>query len=222
VKILSWASAALIVALNFWLVAEAATPWVAAAPWRIGLVGPVVLGLLGLLGWVAFSPARPAPRQDAHPGAAVAVAAQLPAPVYHRILVPLDHTPRDREAVAHAAAMARLHGAVIHLLHVEEGPISRLFGPQASTAEVNIGEKYFDDIVQSLAASGIRAELTVAHGQSPRAEIVRLANELRPDLLVMGAHGHSGIKDLIFGTTINAVRHKVAAPILVVGGTRSA
>jgi len=33
----------------------------------------------------------------------------------------------------------------------------------------------------------------------------------------MGAHGHTGIKDLIFGTTINGVRHAVSAPVLVVG-----
>jgi manganese transport protein len=34
----------------------------------------------------------------------------------------------------------------------------------------------------------------------------------------MGAHGHTGIKDIIFGTTINGVRHKVNAPVLVVTG----
>ena len=36
------------------------------------------------------------------------------------------------------------------------------------------------------------------------------------DLLVMGAHGHGGIKDLIFGNTINPVRHQLNIPILVV------
>jgi manganese transport protein len=59
----------------------------------------------------------------------------------------------------------------------------------------------------------------VAHGQNPRAEIVRAANLLQPDLVVMGAHGHTGIQDIIFGTTINGVRHKVKAPVLVVGDT---
>ena len=46
----------------------------------------------------------------------------------------------------------------------------------------------------------------------------KLARELRPDLIVMGAHGHRGVKDLIFGNTINGVRHEVSAPVLVVGG----
>jgi len=63
----------------------------------------------------------------------------------------------------------------------------------------------------------LRAELTVAHGRNPKDEIVRAARRLHPDLIVMGAHGHRGLKDLIFGNTINRVRHEVSAPVLVVG-----
>jgi manganese transport protein len=36
------------------------------------------------------------------------------------------------------------------------------------------------------------------------------------DLLVMGAHGHKGFKDLIFGTTVDAVRHRIKIPVLVI------
>jgi manganese transport protein len=59
-------------------------------------------------------------------------------------------------------------------------------------------------------------EVRVVHRESPRQAIIEVAREIEPDLLVMGAHGHSGIKDLIFGTTINAVRHDVAVPLLIV------
>jgi len=45
---------------------------------------------------------------------------------------------------------------------------------------------------------------------------VRYAREIHPDLVVMGAHGHGGLKDLIFGTTINPVRHNLEMPILIV------
>ena len=148
---------------------------------------------------------------------AAAVAADLPAPVYRTILVPLDHSSRDRAAIAHAAYLARLHNATLHLLHVEEGATSRLFGPIASDAEVQAGEEYFHGIVASLADQGLPAELTVVYGQRPKDEIVKLARLLQPDLIVMGAHGHRGVKDLIFGNTINGVRHEVSAPVLVVG-----
>ena len=145
------------------------------------------------------------------------VASSLPVPAYRKILVPLDHSFRDRAAIAHAAAMARFHGATLHLLHVEEGATSQLFGALSSTSEIQAGEEYFQGIVQSLADSGVTAELTIEHGLSPRNAIVRKAREIQPDLIVMGAHGHRGLKDLIFGNTINAVRHHVSAPVLVVG-----
>jgi len=167
-----------------------------------------------LLGWVTFARPHPLVVPARHPGAAVAT--DLPALKYRSILVPLDHSDRDRAAVAHSAAMARLHGATIHLLHVEEGATSQLFGPLASTAEVSSGQEYLDDIVSSLKASGLEADLRIVHGRSPRAEIIRAARALQPDLVVMGAHGHTGLKDLIFGTTIDGVRHAVSAAVLVV------
>ena len=114
------------------------------------------------------------------------VAADLHAPVYRTILVPLDHSACDRAAIAHAAYLARPHDAVLHLLHVEEGATSRLFGPLASDAEVHAGEEYFRGILESLAKQGVRAELAVAHGASPKDEIVKLAREIHPDLIVMG------------------------------------
>jgi len=214
VNVLAWSCAALIIALNFRLAATAIIPWVQDAPWRGWLVVPMVLAIVVLLGWVTFARPHPQPVPSSHPGAAIAV--DLPALKYRSILVPLDHSNRDRAAVAHAAAMARLHGAAIHLLHVEEGATSQLFGPLASTAEVSSGQQYLEDIANSLKATGLEADFKVVHGRSPRAEIVRAARALQPDLVVMGAHGHTGLKDLIFGTTIDGVRHAVSAAVLVV------
>jgi len=215
VKILAWSAAALILILNFWLAWTQAGPWVMAAPWRILVMGPIVSAILGLLVWITFFGTRPPSESQVHAGAAVAT--NLAEPVYRRILVPLDHSTRDRAAITHAAAMARLQGATLHLLHVEEGVTSQLFGALSSTAEVHAGEQYFHDIIESLAKEGISANLTITHGRDPKQEIVRVAHKLQPDLIVMGAHGHRGVKDLIFGNTINGVRHEVAAPVLVVG-----
>jgi manganese transport protein len=137
-------------------------------------------------------------------------------PIYRRIMVPLDHTPLDRLAVSHAAAMARLYGSKLYLLHVEEGVTSQIYGSDASTAEVEAGEKYLDRIAQSLRDQRITVEAAISHSPSPKKEIVRYAREIHPDLIIMGAHGHGGLKDLIFGTTIDPVRHKIDAPILIV------
>jgi len=221
VKTLAWATAAVILGLNLWLVYDQTTPWVKQHPFGGLLLAPALAAVLALLGWITFSGARPritvALAVPEAATAAATVTADLPAPVYRRILVPLDHSSRDRAAIAHAAYLSRLNGATLHLVHVEEGATSRLFGSLASDAEVHAGEEYFRGIVASLARQKIAAELTVRHGSSPKDEIVKLAREIRPDLIVMGAHGHRGVKDLVFGNTINGVRHEVDAPLMIVG-----
>ena len=89
---------------------------------------------------------------------------------------------------------------------------SQVYGPEASTAEVEAGEQYLERIAQSLRDQGITVETSISHSASPTREIVRYASEIRPDLVIMGAHGHGGLKDLIFGTTINPVRHHLDCP----------
>jgi len=175
-----------------------------------------------LLLWVTFEPlvaglkrGRAALEFPATEATEAAVAAAI-APAYRRILVPLDHTALDLLAIRHAAALAKLHGAKLYLLHVEEGVTSQIYGGEASTAEVEAGHAYLDRIAQSLEGQGIEVEASIVPSASPGKEIVRCAREIRPDLLIMGAHGHGGLKDLIFGTTINPVRHNLEIPILIV------
>ena len=226
VALLAWITAAVIVGLNFWLMGQAIAEWLANAgrfrPYILPTVVPIAILLTALLLWVTAQPLLT--RWGVRFGRApVTLPATTPAaaevPVYQRILVPLDHTALDRTAIAHAAAMARMHHARLYLLHVEEGVTSQIYGSLSSTAEVEAGRQYLEDIVASLRAEGIEVETMVAHSSNPTREIIRAAREIQPDLLVMGAHGHGGIKDLIFGTTINSVRHKLRIPLLVVRPT---
>ena len=71
-------------------------------------------------------------------------------------------------------------------------------------------------VAQNLHAQGITVETRIAHSLSPQKEIVRYAREIQPDIVIMGAHGHGGLKDLIFGNTINPVRHDLELPMLIV------
>jgi manganese transport protein len=217
VKMLAWMSAALIVGLNIWLITLSLGDWLHdAGSWRgrieLGLV-PLAVALSFLLLWITFQPLRAVVAPVALP---TAVAEDLPLPIYQKILVPVDHTSRDRDAIAHAAAIAKQHNAKLYLLHVEEGVTSMVFGPLASTAEVDAGDQYLQRIVHELENQQVMVEAVVRHGRVPYKEIVRYCAELQPDLVVMGAHGHRGLKDIVFGTTINAVRHKLKMPLLVV------
>jgi manganese transport protein len=231
VQALAWLTAALIVVLNVWLVALSVRDWAHdAGVWRLRLelcLIPILTGLAFLLLWISFHPILPSSLRDlgrASLEGAVelpeAVAENLPIPTYRKILVPLDHTSRDRDAIAHAAAMAKQQNAKLYILHVEEGVTSQLFGPLSSTAEVEAGDQYLHQIVRDLESQQIPVEMVVRHARTPTKEIVRYAQELNPDLVVMGAHGHKGLKDIVFGTTINAVRHKLKVPLLIVRGVK--
>ena len=226
-RLAGWVTAAVVVGLNLWLALQTITQWAASS----GSMAPVVWtlsillcgALLTLLAWVTFQPlhsgATPGPASTLPTlGLESAVPHLVAAPSYQRILVPLDHSPLDRLALSHAAALAAQHGARVFLLHVEEGVTSQIYGHDASTAEVEAGKEYLDLLVKSLGALELSVETVIRHGSNPRKEIVRYAREIQPDLLVMGAHGHGGLKDLIFGNTINPVRHALNVPILVVRG----
>jgi manganese transport protein len=223
VRWLAWITTAIIVALNLRLAGLVMLDWIhGAGEWRpivLGVTVPISALLLALLIWVTLEPviARQRLRGRApvtFPETAGAVSEA--GPIYRRILVPLDHTALDRLAITHASAMARLYGAKLYLLHVEEGVTSRVYGSDSSTAEVQAGEGYLNRIADSLKELGIEVETSIAHTPSPSKEIVRYAHEIKPDLVIMGAHGHGGLKDLIFGTTIDPVRHRLDAPMLIV------
>jgi manganese transport protein len=222
VRALAWLTASIIISLNILLAKEAIGQWLdVSGRWRplvIALVIPVSVGLLGLLAWIAVAPVLGRRRSGREPIVlpdTAGVGAEA-APIYRRILLTLDHTALDRLALSHAAAMAKLYGATLFLLHVEEGVTSQIYGKESSTAEVEAGEEYLARIAQTLRDQGITVETAISHSSSPKREIVRYARQVRPDLVIMGAHGHGGLKDLIFGNTINPVRHDLELPMLIV------
>jgi manganese transport protein len=225
VRALAWIVASIILALNIWLASTLIAPWVAnSGAYRPVVVAALVVGL-GALAYVLFVIIWwPLLRRRAEHASRVALAVRATRPTpaapprYARILVPLDHSEADSAALANAMAIAKSHDAEIVLLHVEEGVASRLHGELASTAEITEGRDYFEEIADGLMKEGIPTRIRVQYGKSPGREIARFAQEMKPDLLIMGSHGHKGLKDLIFGTTITSVRHHVSVPILIVRG----
>jgi manganese transport protein len=219
-RLTAWVTAAVIVLLNVRLVQVTLMEWHrAAGPWLALLSVPLVAALVALLAWVSFEPVLPdwlrrSGRAPATPPEAGG--ADIVLPRYHTILVPLDHSEHDAVAVSHAASLAKMHGARLHLVHVEEGVTSQVYGEESSTEEVEAGRQYLEGIAQSLREHEVQADYTVIHSSEPAREIVRTARQVRPDLIVMGAHGHKGLRDIIFGTTINGVRHDLGVPILIV------
>jgi manganese transport protein len=217
VKTLAWSAAVLIVALNLKLASQTIAGWSQSQPAVLFAIIPLAFALLALLAWVAFEPwIRHLPRSRPVVQVPATELASIDGPQYRRILVTLDHSRLDRIALAHAAAFARAHNARLLLLHIEEGVTSQIYGELAETAEVQAGRAYFTTLADSVRSTGIETELAVVHAPNPGAAIIAFVRLHAPDLLIMGAHGHTGIQDLMFGATINEVRHAIGIPVLIV------
>jgi manganese transport protein len=223
VRSAAWFTAAAIVALNSYLAWDLVSSSLeSGSRWADLITGISVLVSLGLVGLLATLTAWPGIVRGRRRRQRVTIDVDVKAagvPVmrrYTKVLVSLDHTDSDNEALSNAVAIAKSNQAQLVLLHIEEGVTSRLYGSLASTAEVQEGQEYLDQIADSLRSEGLQVEVEVRHGSSPAKEIAAAAEALQPDLLVMAAHGHRGLKDLIFGSTINTVRHHLKIPVLIV------
>ncbi len=220
IRAVGWVTAIVVLGLNMWLAGQSIAEWASGAGQYAPLVWTVAIALcaalLGLLGWIIMQPYRRVQSKVATLGADEQPRDLLTVQRYRKILVPLDHSRLDRLTLSHAAGVAMRDGARLYLLHVEEGVTSQMYGSEASTAEVEAGREYLDSLVRSLGQMKIDVETAIRHGSRPRTEIVAYAREIDADLLVMGAHGHRRLKDLIFGTTIDPVRHALNVPILVI------
>jgi manganese transport protein len=139
----------------------------------------------------------------------------LPPVSYQRIGVGVELTAGDGAVLAQAAALARVHGAPLVLIHVVEGLGASYYGPQADDRESRSDREALADLVAYLGREGLQAEGHLGYGRPPD-ELVRLAREEKLDLLVLGAHGHRFLADLALGETVSPVLHRLSIPVLVV------
>ncbi|MGK2861576.1 MAG: Nramp family divalent metal transporter [Chitinophagaceae bacterium] len=138
----------------------------------------------------------------------------LEVPVYKKIAVALDFSENDKKILAAAIGQARPDTEFI-LIHVVESATAYLLGNETDDYETQKDKERLDLFVNQLKEKGFnsKAVLGFRHGAK---EIIRIVKEEKPDMLVLGAHGHTGIKDFFYGETVNAVRHGMKIPVLVV------
>ena len=88
-------------------------------------------------------------------------------------------------------------------------------GQEAADYETKEDQERLDFYIDQLKQNGLQAIARLGFRDRAK-EIARLVKDEKADLLVIGAHGHSGLKDWIYGETINSVRHELKIPVLVV------
>jgi manganese transport protein len=220
VKVAAWASALLIVVLNAKLVYEQLNTWIKLSPgtaiWMYTLVVPVIIGIAVLLLYVFFRPLffkhTEAPVYIPH-GIATAIG-DLEAIHYNNIGISIDFSKNDTDSIRHGI-MQGGKKATYTLIHIVETAGARYYGGQVMDRETQSDVDNLDQYVTALHKLGYKANAKIGYGIAA-SEIAQIIKDEKIDFVVMGSHGHKVIKDLIFGTTVNKVRHKVNVPVLVV------
>ena len=219
VQALAWITAIIIVSLNARLVVQQISEWRTAAGeqaiWVDVLVIPIVIAALFLLLYVAlkpfFKPGRPA-KKHLHD----VVPELLPPTVkrYERICIAVDFSTIDQRSIDAAVAQGGKEAEYM-LIHITESAAARYAGDLSVDHETIGDAENLKRYVDRLKELGFRAWSRTGHGHPVRA-IAAIVNTSQCDLLVMGGHGHKGLKDLLLGATVDAVRHRVKVPVLIV------
>lgn len=218
VKTISWLVAAILVYLNVKLVADSSMD-VFRQPGHIGTKIMVTAAWL-LFAWLflvmTFLPLvhrrRNAARISMH--SEVTPLVNLTIPEVSTIAVALDFGPADEKVIAHALAQGHEHATYL-LLHIVETVSASYLGAASDDYETRKDEERLKWYATQLEEMGHNVQIALGY-KNRISEIVRIVNNAHADMLIMGAHRHTGIKDFLYGATVDQVRHKLAIPVLIV------
>lgn len=228
-RVLAWVVATIIVVLNAYLVRSEFNRAIAGAgsqAWLIRFVAiPLLLAVIALLLYVTFHPwlVKKSPalfgavrRMDVH-GMDMQSSQEslVELPPYRRIAVACDFSGREGRLLAEASRMANGEGTKVYLLHVVESPVARALGENAADREMQSDRRRLEELARIMGQAGIEAECHLGAGD-PSSELARMVNNLDVDIVIVGGHGHSGLSDLVHGTTVDSLRHRIRASVLVV------
>jgi manganese transport protein len=135
-------------------------------------------------------------------------------PSHDKIAIAIDFSQNDAKLFAHAIGQANKNTSFV-LIHVVESVPATILGKESDDLETRNDQQKLNDYVSQLKAKGFGAQGILGFKNRSK-EIVRIVKESGADMLVIGAHGHSGLKDLVYGETTDAVRHGLTIPVLVV------
>jgi manganese transport protein len=221
VKLLAWVSASIIVFLNLKLVTETLLDWRSALTgheWVFNFfIIPLALFMLFLLVYITFQPifgkSHVKPATLPH-----GLAKPLPIfekQAFRRIAICIDFSESDLKAIAAGISQGLGEQAEYYLLHVVETAGARVAGDDIEDFETDSDAVNLRHYAENLRQQGHKVTDKLGFG-SPRSTLPRLVRDCAADLVVMGSHGHRGLKDLIYGETVSYVQHNVEVPVLVV------
>lgn len=219
-QVLAWVVAAVIIYLNVRMLWDTFSGWyadgVVGAGLMFGLILPAYAGLVVVLGIVTFMPVirryRMAQVKSLH-REPDALGVLVPV-TYQTIAVAVDFSASDRNTIQ--AALSQGGTAALYvLIHAVESASARYLGQETHDLESKLDEQFLQRYAKELRESGYTVETRLGFGLA-KDSLARQVKACGADLLVMGAHGHTGVMDMVLGETIDHVRHQLSIPVLMV------
>jgi nucleotide-binding universal stress UspA family protein len=139
--------------------------------------------------------------------------------MFKHILVPLDGSTLAEAALPAALSLAQTFNAQVTLLHVIEQDAPEAVHRDRHLTEAGEAQAYLKEIARRAFSPEIKVNLHVH--TSPVADVARSivehsSDEIRPDLIILCAHGNSGIHALVFGNIAQEVASGSGIPVLLI------
>jgi nucleotide-binding universal stress UspA family protein len=138
------------------------------------------------------------------------------------ILHPTDFSDGSEAALQVARSVARDRGSRLIVLHV--APLEVFVGGTMTTAlDLSDCHDALAKVRERIDGPDLKypVETWFTRGQAPE-EIVRVADEVGCDLIVMGTHGRTGLGRLLMGNTAESVLPEANCPVMIVKASKQA
>ena len=219
-QIAAWIIASIIVSLNAKLVFSEIVDLLESSENPTILwftVVPLAIGFLLLLLYIVFKPFISKSKSDILNHSPHHLKLQFSTSETHfkkDIAILVDFSNADETAINHAFELGGKE-AQYSLIHVVETVGAMMYGEDIEDCETSIDEKLLEQYKQMLNEKGFKVNTILGFGK-PNKAIPKIINEGTFDVLVMGTHGHTGLSDLLFGTTVDQLRHQISIPLFIV------
>jgi len=216
VKIVVWIVAAIIVALNLKLVYDSLMGYGIASSW-LWVLGPLAALLVGALGFITFMPLfrKSTEWTTTDDQAGERLAKQIRPMTIKHVGVALEHTEGDAKIISAAITIAKNHNTSITLVHVVDTPGVMVYGNESESAHSANDQAYLEQLAEEIKEREFQVNTDLRYGR-PIEELVKSVKANGFDLLVLGSHGHHLMGDIIYGETVDSVRHAIDIPVFVV------
>jgi len=218
-QIAAWIIALIIVSLNAKLVFNEIQDWLETSENPTVLwctVVPLAIGFLLLLLYIVFMPffTKTKSIENHSPHHLKWNFSEVGGYAKKSIAIAVDFTNSDEKAINSAFELGGKE-AKYTLIHIVETVGAMVYGGNIEDHETTIDKKLLLKYQDTLKSKGYKVDVELGFGK-PNSALPKIVNQGDFDILVMGTHGHTGFKDLVFGTTVDKLRHKISIPLFIV------